>query len=122
MYKVKLNDRYIGMTERPIYIRQGQNGYFIHATEREATGIVLDGTPYHLLGRKPIAGLETVMLERNDTGSLLREADQSISDLRNDLASTDDTAIELYETTLALEAVRQEQDDALIALYEQIGG
>ena len=38
------------------------------------------------------------------------------------LQQADDTAIELYEANMILEEVNAAQDDALIELYEMIGG
>jgi hypothetical protein len=42
--------------------------------------------------------------------------------LRSQLAEMDDTCIELYEANEAQQAVNEAQDEALIELYELIGG
>lgn len=42
--------------------------------------------------------------------------------LREDLATTDEAAISLYETLLEKDEVNAAQDDALIELYEKVGG
>ena len=68
------------MTAAPNYIKQVENGCYNLCPEPEASGIVFDGTVYHLLGRAELADVETVMLEEVDSGRLLTEAQQSIAD------------------------------------------
>ena len=53
------------------------------------------------------------------TDSIARE---SIRSLEFQLAQTDEVAIELYEAQIANEEINAAQDDALIELYEMIGG
>ena len=48
--------------------------------------------------------------------------DERVTDLEDALAATDETAIELYEAMMAQEEINTAQDDALIELYEMIGG
>lgn len=49
-------------------------------------------------------------------------ADESITNMEYALALTDETAIALYEAMMAQEEINTVQDDALIELYEMIGG
>lgn len=46
----------------------------------------------------------------------------TLEKLAEQLATTDETAIELYEATLEQETINAAQDDALIELFELIGG
>jgi uncharacterized coiled-coil protein SlyX len=48
--------------------------------------------------------------------------DDRVTELEEQLAATDETAIELYEAMAAQEEINTAQDDALIELYEMIGG
>ena len=48
--------------------------------------------------------------------------DERVSDLETALAQTDETAIELFEAQAAQEEINAAQDDALIELYEMVGG
>lgn len=48
--------------------------------------------------------------------------EERVADLEDALALTDETAIELYEAMMAQEEINTAQDDALIELYEMIGG
>lgn len=48
--------------------------------------------------------------------------DERVTALEDALALTDETAIELYEAMMAQEEINTAQDDALIELYEMIGG
>jgi hypothetical protein len=48
--------------------------------------------------------------------------EERISILEEQIAQADETAIELYEANLAQEEINAAQDDALIELYELIGG
>ena len=74
------NGAVIGMTAAPNYIKQVENGCYNLCPEPEASGIVFGGTVYHLLGRKPLPDVETVMLEENDIGPLFAAAQASIAD------------------------------------------
>ena len=47
---------------------------------------------------------------------------ERVTDLEDALSITDETAIELYEAMMAQEEINTAQDDALIELYEMIGG
>ena len=71
MYKIVKDGTYLGMTEAPTYIRQAENGCFVLTSEEEAHGIAVGGVPYHLLGRDPLNGVETVMLTQTDGGAEL---------------------------------------------------
>lgn len=48
--------------------------------------------------------------------------EERVSELEDALAQTDETAIALYEAQEAQEEVNAAQDEALIELYERIGG
>ena len=54
-----------------------------------------------------------------DPGPTLAER---VTDLEDALAATDETAIELYEAMAAQEEINTAQDDALIEIFEMIGG
>lgn len=70
----------VGMTAAPNYIKQVENGCYNLCPEPEASGIVFDGTVYHLLGRAELVEAETVMLEEVDSGQLLTATQQAIAD------------------------------------------
>lgn len=48
--------------------------------------------------------------------------EERLAALEEQLAQADDTAIELYEMQMEQEAINAAQDDALIEIYEMIGG
>ena len=48
--------------------------------------------------------------------------DERVTALEEALVITDETAIELYEAMMAQDEINMAQDDALIELYELIGG
>ena len=70
----------LGMTEAPTYIKQAKNGCYILCPEPEASGIAFEGAPYHLLGRPPMDGTESVMMEEVDGGQELLTTQQSLVD------------------------------------------
>lgn len=81
MYKITKDGASLGMTERPNYIKRAPNGCLVLCPEAEATGIVWEGTPLHLLGRDELEGAETVMLEEMDSGPELFTAADALSDI-----------------------------------------
>lgn len=68
MFRIIKDGANIGLTENLNYIKQAENGCYVLCPERDASGIVFEGTPYHLLGRDEMEGLETVSLEVTDAG------------------------------------------------------
>lgn len=74
MYKIiNAEGRELGMTEQPYYIRLSESGSYAPCSEKEAQGVALYGTPYHLFGRASMEGLETVVLAETDAGHILQE-------------------------------------------------
>ena len=63
----------LGMTERPYYIRLSESGSYTPCSEKEAQGVALNSTPYHLFGHTAMDGLETVVLAETDAGRVLKE-------------------------------------------------
>ena len=50
------------------------------------------------------------------------ESDQKFHEVSEALVLADNTAIELFEAQLAQEEINTAQDDALIEIYEMLGG
>ena len=81
MYKIiNAEGRELGMTEQPYYIRLSENGSYAPCNEKEAQGVSLNGTPYHLFGRAAMEGLETVVLAETDTGHIMQEQETAQED------------------------------------------
>ena len=74
MYRIIKDGASIGLTENLNFIKQAENGCFILCPEPNASGIVFEGTAYHLLGREALAECETVCLEEVDGGSEITRA------------------------------------------------
>ena len=51
----------------------------------------------------------------------LPTTEQRVSDLEEQLAQSDETAIALYEAQEAQEVINAQQDEALVEIYEMIG-
>ena len=81
MYKIIKDGEAMGMTEAPNYIKQAENGCFAICQEAEAQGIVHNGTPYHLLGREAMDGVETVTVEETDAGAQIMDMQGTIDEL-----------------------------------------
>ncbi|MDE6260398.1 MAG: hypothetical protein K2M42_05985 [Oscillospiraceae bacterium] len=81
MYKITKDGACLGLTERPTYIRKASNGCLVLCPESEATGIVWEGTPLHLLGRDELEDTETVMLEEVDSGPAVYITAEALSDI-----------------------------------------
>lgn len=73
MYEIIKDGAVLALTESPNYIRLHPDGFYILCEHSEAQGVALNGTPYHLFGRKPMDGLETVVLVEIDSGQILQE-------------------------------------------------
>lgn len=77
MFRITKGGAFVGMTEAPNYIRQQENGCFSLCPEPLASGIVFEGTVYHLMGRDALDNAETVMLEETDAGAEITKATET---------------------------------------------
>ena len=75
-------------------------------------GIAPDGSEVILCGDIP--GIDELFPKELTT-------EQRISDLEEQLAQSDETAIALYEAQEAQEVINAQQDEALMEIYEMIG-
>ena len=77
MFRIIKDGANLGLTENLNYIKKAENGCFVLCPEPDASGIVFEGNPYHLLGRNPLDGVETVMVEQVDAGTELGKANNT---------------------------------------------
>ena len=77
MFRISKDGASLGMTEAPNYIKQTENGCYNLCPEPEASGIVFEGTVYHLLDRPTLEGVDTVMLEETDAGTEIVKATEA---------------------------------------------
>ncbi len=77
MFRITKGGVTVGMTESPNYIRQQENGCFALCPEPLASGVVFEGTVYHLMGRDALEGAETVLLEETDAGMEITKATET---------------------------------------------
>lgn len=122
MYKIISTEtgELLGEVSKPTYITLAKNGYFVPADIDHARGIAFHSTVYGVVGlkKRPLYNHPTVVLYEVDDGDVSMEKQEQINQLQNDLADTDETAIELFESNLQQEEVNAAQDDALIEIYE----
>lgn len=82
MYKITKNGATVALTEGVTYVRKNKaNACRVLCGEAEAQGIVHNGTTYNLLGREPMDGAETVMLEQADAGAQIGDMQSAIDHL-----------------------------------------
>nr|DAT41570.1 MAG TPA: hypothetical protein [Caudoviricetes sp.] len=74
MYEIRKDGEAIALTEKPNYIRRHEDGYYVLCDEKEAQGIAVNGTAYHLMNRPSMEGVETVFVTEIDAGGELRTA------------------------------------------------
>jgi hypothetical protein len=112
----------LGLTEEVIYIRVNErNGCFNRCDKKDAIGVAFKSNPYNLLGHNELPELETVIVSEVDGGDEVYRTEQENAALAQQLAETDEAAIELYEANMALEEANAEQDEAIIEIYEMMG-
>lgn len=74
MYEVRKGDAVAALTEKPNFIYQHPDGYFVLCEQEQAQGVAVDGTAYHLSGKPEMEGCETVLLVERDAGDELMAA------------------------------------------------
>ena len=120
MFKLLRSDNsLIGTTEKVNYVKKNHNGFYINCSSFDAEGIVYNNTLY-TLNRKD-TDKEYVYIQFVDAGTQLDYISSKEQSLEQQLAETDEAAIQLYEANMALEEVNAEQDEAIIQIYEMIG-
>ena len=68
MYKVMKDGSLFAMIGTPVWVLKQSNGSFGLCSEKEAEGMVIEGTVYHVDGFPEIEGAETVSVVRVDSG------------------------------------------------------
>ena len=106
MYKIIFPDGTILNRENPDFIRVHKNGCYIITTRNKAEGICINGTPYLFK--------DGTILQEVDRGEYIDKLISKNKELESHLAETDEVAIELYEASLAQEAINAEQDELLL--------
>ena len=107
MYKITTPTGDTFTAEKIYHIKKHTNGCFVFCKEHEAEGIAHCGTAYLYA-----------------EGNMVNEVDlgHTMDEITEQLILADETAIELYEANLVMEETNIAQDEALIELYEMIGG
>ena len=112
----------LGVTEVVNYIKISKsNGCYVSATREGAIGVAFNSKAYNLFGHDEIKDAETVIVSKFDGGKSISHLNEKNKALTEQLAETDEAAIELYEKTLTQEETNAEQDEAIIEIYEMIG-
>lgn len=84
----------VGNTERPRFIKKSSAGCYIQATEEEAQGVALRGTPYNLAEREGVGAPETVYLMETDGGEDYDAQRNAMTDVNETL---DDILVQMLE-------------------------
>ena len=114
MFRIITPDGTVFLTEKPNFIRMHTNSCFILTERNKAEGVAYGGVPYLFA--------DGTQVHEYDGGNKFMEMDEDSAAIHEQLAMVDETAIELYEANLAQEEINAAQDDALIEIYEMIGG
>lgn len=120
----KILDHYgkvIGTTEAIQYYVKNKNNLYVPCKPHEADVIKYKNKFYALHG-KHNKQLQEVFIKNIDTGAEFDSLSQTSIKLEQQLAETDEAAIELYEANLTLEEHNAEQDEAIIEIYELMEG
>lgn len=80
MYRLIKDGKVFAITENLTFIRQSNNGVYVICAEEKAQGIAHKNVPYNLLGREPMAGLETVIAVEVDGGECIHNGDVNQTD------------------------------------------
>jgi hypothetical protein len=122
MYKLirQADGETLGTMELPRYIHRAKNGCFAPCKETEAQGVAFDSVAYSLFGREPMAGTEVVLLVDQDGGKSVDALEATTADLQAALEESDAVAMDLYEASLEQAEINDQQDEAIMAIYEAL--
>ena len=114
MYRITTPSGETHLTEKITYVRQHSSGVYLITDQRHAEGIGYQGNFYLFADGSQVHEV--------DGGDEFKAVREDADTMKAQLQQADDTAIELYEANLAQEEINAAQDDALIEIYELIGG
>lgn len=114
MYRITTPSGESILTEKVTYVRQHKSGVFLITDQKRADGVGYHGNFYLFA--------DGAQVHEVDSGEEFKSVRSDADIMKMQLQQADDTAIELYEAHLAQEEINAAQDDALIELYEMIGG
>lgn len=88
MYEIVKEDVILVTLTNPVWVVIQDNGCLGLASEQNAQGIVIDGTVYHIQGRKKLPGCESVILHEISelTHHRKQTAEQEVRQLQIDMA------------------------------------
>ena len=113
MYKIQTTAGESFLTEKPnyVYVHRSGNAYVL-CEPAKATGVMYKGTYY--------AYADGVSVYEFDGADEIRTINAEAQATAEHLAETDEIAIDLFEASLAQEAINAEQDEAIIEIYEMM--
>ena len=119
---IKTNGTELGVTESVNYIKIHKNGCYTTATRADAIGVAYNSVAYNLIGHDDIADTDTVIVCEIDGGKEINAIIAKNILINEHLAEADEIAIDLFEAGLMQDAINAEQDEAIIEIYEMMGG
>ena len=114
MYKINFPNGNTVITEKPNFIRVHKNNCFVLCPREKAEGVAYHGSPF--LFKDGTVAYEV------DGGDEFLSLLAKNEELAAHLAETDEVAIDLFEASLAQEDINAEQDEAIIEIFEMMGG
>ena len=82
MYRIiKIDGTELGITDSVNYIKIGESGDYVTASEQDAIGIAFNSEPYNLLGHEDIEGADTVIVSNENGGNMVYEQRNLIDEL-----------------------------------------
>jgi len=81
MFEVTKGGAVIARVDKLQYIKQQRDGTVINCNEREARGICVNDTFYHLPWAAPMAGTEDVTIEEFNGAAVIAESEAAVDEL-----------------------------------------
>lgn len=114
MFRIITADEISVLTEDPKWIRRHKENCFILCKREKAEGVAYKGNP--------LLFSEGTRVYEFDGADELETLNSKLDVAEDHLAEVDEIAIVLYETTVLHDEIIAAQDDAIIEIYEMIGG
>lgn len=88
----------LGITEKVTYIKYSKaRTCFVEATEKDAIGVVFNNKQYNLRGHTEIPEADTIFIREFNGGKLVEQLTEENANLKKQLEDADEALIELYE-------------------------
>ena len=103
MFKIINDGKTLALVEKPKWVKLQKNGCFALCSQKDASGIAIDGEVYHIVGRDELPGKQDVSVVEVDGGGIVSSLADDLVSAQQDITDRELEAIDLGQQVTDLE-------------------